>query len=47
MGKPFLATDQDLTALDTKNVKNQIVATSLSQIREVGQGQHEDYVTEN
>ena len=46
LGNPFLATSQELVALDTQNVMEQAVITSLSQIREAGQTLHAAYVTE-
>ena len=46
LGNPFLATSQELVALDTQNVMEQPVATSLSQIREAGQALHAAYVKE-
>lgn len=44
LGNPFLATNQELVALDTKIVMEQTVTTSLSEIREVGQTLHAEYV---
>jgi hypothetical protein len=46
MGKPFIATRQELVALDAQNVMEQVVVTSLSQIHAVGQTIHAAYVTE-
>ena len=40
LGNPFLATSQELVALDTQDVMEQAVATSLSQIRETDQALH-------
>ena len=44
MGNPFLATGQQLLALNTQEVVEQEVATSLCKIRELGQAKHADYV---
>jgi len=46
LGNPFLATSQELVALDTQDVMEQAVATSLSQIRETGQALHAAYTME-
>ena len=46
MGNPFIATRQELVALDTQNVMEQVVVTSLSQIHAVRQALHAAYVTE-
>ena len=46
LGNPFLATSQELIALDTQTVMEQAVATSLSKIREAGQTLHAAYVME-
>ncbi len=44
LGNPFLATDHELIALDTRAVMEHEVAMSLSQIHEVGQALHKEYV---
>ena len=44
MGNHFLATGHELIALHTRAVMDPAVAISLSQIHEVGQALHEDYV---
>ena len=46
LGNPFLATSQELVALDTQNVVEEAVANSLSQIHEAGQNLHAVYVLE-
>ena len=46
LAKPFLATSEQFIVLDTNNVMEQAVATSLSQIREAGQTLHAAYVME-
>ena len=46
LGNPFLATSQELVVLDTQNVMEQAVATSLSRIHEAGQALHAAYVME-
>ena len=45
LGNPFLATNQELVALDTQNVMEPSVSASLSQIREMGENLHASYVT--
>lgn len=44
LGNPFLATNQEFEALDTHDVMENEVVASLSQIQEVGQALHEEYV---
>ena len=46
LGNPFLATGQELIVLDTQNVMEHAIATSLSQIGEAGQTLLAAYVTE-
>ena len=46
LGNPFLAISQESVGLDTQNVTEQAVVTSLSQIREAGQVLHATYVME-
>ena len=44
LSNPFLATGQQLVALDTQKVIEQEVATLLCKIRELGQAKHADYI---
>ena len=44
LGNPFLIIRKESVALDTQNVTEQAVVTSLSQIREAGQVLHAPYV---
>jgi hypothetical protein len=47
MENPFIAAmRKELVALDTQNVMEQVVVTSLSQIHAVGQALHAESVTE-
>ena len=46
IGNPFIATRQELVALDTQNVMEQVVVTSLFQIHAMGKALHTAYVTE-
>ena len=46
LANTFLATSQELVALDTQNVMEKAVVTSLSQIHEAGQTLHASYVME-
>jgi hypothetical protein len=45
MGNPFIATRQEPVALDTHNVMEQVVVTSLSLIHAMGQALHTAYVS--
>jgi hypothetical protein len=46
IGNPFIPTRQELVALDTQNVMEQVVVTSRSQIHAMGQVLQTAYVTE-
>ena len=45
IGNPFIATRQELVALDTQKNLEQVVVTSLSQTHAMGQALHTAYVT--
>ena len=46
LGNPFLATSLELIVLDTQNVMEHVIVTSLYLIREAGQTLHAAYVKE-
>lgn len=43
---PFIATGQELVALDTQEVMEQEVVISLSQVHEVGQALQAEYISQ-
>ena len=46
LGNTFVATSLELVALDNRNVTEESVVASLSEIRELGQTLHAAYVRE-
>ena len=47
IGNPFLTTGHELVAIDTRDVRKNVVAMSLSKFTEIGKTLHSEYVDAN
>ena len=47
IGNPFLPTGHELVAIDTRDVRKNVGAMSLSKFTEIGKTLHSDYVDAN